>query len=199
MGRPSLAAVRREQILEAVQECIFRHGFAGTTLARIAEAAGVQPSLIAHYFGRKDAVIGAAVERTLASFRRAFDDAVRDVPPRRRLDALLDLLFSGRMTAREYSLMVDVLIAESYWSEATRSAVRGLYERFEEMLRTAVDDAFPGAPPERRAAAAYGLLCLADANNTFACIGFDPEHHPKARAMAEALLATLRPGRPGRG
>jgi AcrR family transcriptional regulator len=194
MGRPSLAPVRRGQILDAVEACILGHGLSGTTLARIAEAAEVQPSLIAHYFGSKDAVIAAAVERTLQRFRGGFEDAVRGIAPARQLDALLGVLFSGRMTAREYSLMVDVLIAESYWSEATRAGVRSLYQRFAEMLRAAVDAAYPRASAERRAQVAYGLLCLADANNTFACIGFDPAHHAQARAMADVLVATLGPG-----
>jgi AcrR family transcriptional regulator len=191
MGRPSLAGIRREQILDAVERCMLEHGLSGTTLQRIAERADVQPSLIAHYFGNKDEVVAAAVERTLGRFRDGFTEIMRDAPRGRRLDTLLDLLFSGRMATSEYALLVDALIADSYFHESTRLAVRAMYVDFERMLRTAVDDAYPSAPAKRRAAVAYGLLCLADANNTFACIGFDPAHHAQARRLADVLIASL--------
>lgn len=61
MGRPSLAVQRRQQILEAVDRCLLEHGLAGTTVARIAQAASVQPSLIAHYFGNKDGLLNEAL------------------------------------------------------------------------------------------------------------------------------------------
>src|SRR5262245_1732276 len=130
MGRPSLAAIRREQILDAVERCMLEHGLSGTTLQKIAERAEVQPSLIAHYFGNKDEVVGAAIARTLGRFRDGFADATRNVPPARRLDALLDALFSGRMATSEYALLVDALIADSYFNESTKLAVRAMYADF---------------------------------------------------------------------
>ncbi len=193
MGRPSLAAERREQILAAVERCIVRHGLGGTTIARIAAEAGVQPSLVSHYFGGKDAVLDAAVERTLENFRRGFRETVAGVPAGRRLERLLDVLFSDRLASPEFGLMVDVLVAASYWSEPTRRAVRLLYEDFERMVREVVDAARPDAPARERAALAYGLLCLADANNTLRCIGFGPARHARAKGIARRLVDSIRP------
>jgi AcrR family transcriptional regulator len=184
--------IRREQILEAVEKSITKNGLAGTTLSRIAESAGVQQSLIAHYFGNKEAVISAAVERTLGNFRAGFEETLRGVPPARQLATLMDVLFGGAMTDRRFGLMVDVLIADSYFSTTTRAAVRALYEDFQRMLRQAVDASYPRAPAADRAAVAYGLLCLADANNTFLCIGFGPPRPDLARSLADSLIATLR-------
>lgn len=191
MGRPSLAVQRREQILEAVDRCLLEHGLAGTTVARIAQAASVQPSLIAHYFGNKDAVVRAAVERTLGRFRAGFEAALASVPAARQLDALLDVLFDGSLAAPAFGRMVDVLIADAHFDATTREHVRQLYSDFEALLERAVHASHPRLSPRRRADLAYGLLCLADANNTFSCIGFDPAHHAQARRMADLLVSAL--------
>lgn len=62
MGRPSVAAERRRQILEAAIRCIAAKGFAGTTLDGIAEEAGMARGHVRHFAGnRDDVLLGAAM------------------------------------------------------------------------------------------------------------------------------------------
>ncbi|MBK1721610.1 TetR/AcrR family transcriptional regulator [Thiocystis violacea] len=57
--------VRRTQILEAAASCFARHGFHGTSVAKLAEASGMSPGHIYHFFENKEAIIAALVERKL--------------------------------------------------------------------------------------------------------------------------------------
>jgi AcrR family transcriptional regulator len=195
MGRPSLAPLRREQILDAVVHCILRHGLSGTTLNLIAVAAGVQTSLVAHYFGSKEAVVRAAVERTLVRYREQLAAVLAGVPPERQLARLLDAMFTDTLTAPEFGRIIDVLIADSYFDLVTREHLQRLFADFERMIGEAVRASYPRLSPRRRADLAYGLLCLADANTTFSCIGFDPAHHKQARRLADTLVETMTRGR----
>ena len=61
MGRPSLANVRREQILDALERCLARDGLVGTTLEAVAEEAGVRRPVIRHYFGNRDELVAAVM------------------------------------------------------------------------------------------------------------------------------------------
>ncbi|HTW98695.1 MAG TPA: TetR family transcriptional regulator [Acidimicrobiales bacterium] len=54
------AARTRERILEAARAAFSRHGYEGTTVRGVAEAAGVAPNLITRYFGGKHGLFRAA-------------------------------------------------------------------------------------------------------------------------------------------
>ncbi|HET9108335.1 MAG TPA: betaine-aldehyde dehydrogenase [Steroidobacteraceae bacterium] len=82
---------RRRQLIEVTINSLAEVGYVGSTLAQIAQRAGVSPGLVAHYFGDKDALFEATF-RTLARrirerVRERFD-AVRT--PRGRVQAVID-------------------------------------------------------------------------------------------------------------
>jgi AcrR family transcriptional regulator len=52
----------REVVLAAAREAFAEKGFDGATIRGIASAAGVDPALVHHYFGTKDALFLAAIE-----------------------------------------------------------------------------------------------------------------------------------------
>ncbi|HEY4345544.1 MAG TPA: TetR family transcriptional regulator [Parvibaculum sp.] len=58
----------RAGILEAAETSFTAKGFAGTSMRDIAEAAGIHQSLIHHYFGTKQALWQAVVERYVEAY-----------------------------------------------------------------------------------------------------------------------------------
>ena len=52
-GRPRYAAASREALFSAAPELFGQRGFEGTTTREIRASAGVDPALIARYFGSK--------------------------------------------------------------------------------------------------------------------------------------------------
>lgn len=72
-GRPrgQDSSVVREQALRAAIDLIAEHGYAATSMAQVAEAAGISPSGLAHHFPSKAALLGAVLDHR---------DAIDNVP-----------------------------------------------------------------------------------------------------------------------
>lgn len=91
--RPAEDLTARARILDAALEQFAVHGYAGATMKRIADAAGVSVGLVQHHFGTK------------AGLRQACDDVVVDVLRDRKLKATRDEsiadagVLAGLMTA----------------------------------------------------------------------------------------------------
>lgn len=69
MGRPSKRAERRAEILDAFARVLANHGYAGATIAAIAEEAGVAPGLIHHHFRGKEELLTCLLDLLVADFR----------------------------------------------------------------------------------------------------------------------------------
>jgi AcrR family transcriptional regulator len=61
-GRRPGPSTTREEILHAARDLFARHGYDRTTTRLVAEAAKVDPALVARAFGNKDGLFRAAVE-----------------------------------------------------------------------------------------------------------------------------------------
>lgn len=72
-GRPrgQDSSVVREAALRAAIDLIAEHGYAATSMAQVAEAAGISPSGLAHHFPSKAALLGAVLDHR---------DAIDNVP-----------------------------------------------------------------------------------------------------------------------
>lgn len=56
---------RRQQILEAAEDCFRRRGFQGASVAEICKGAGVSAGHLYHFYDSKEAIIAAIVQRDL--------------------------------------------------------------------------------------------------------------------------------------
>lgn len=86
-GRPSGSANQdtRERILAVAREHLAAKGFAGSSMRGIARDAGVDPSLISHYFGDKAGLLVATMElpiNPLEKIETVFDGALEDMGTR---------------------------------------------------------------------------------------------------------------------
>jgi AcrR family transcriptional regulator len=68
----------RELVLDAAERVMAEHGFEAATLARVVEEAGIPLSSVYHYYGSKDGILLAVMERGAERF---FDDL--PIPNRR--------------------------------------------------------------------------------------------------------------------
>lgn len=69
-------AEREEQLLTAAVEEFGRRGYGGASMAAVAERVGVTKPLLYQYFGSKDALYAAALERVAGSLTRALNGAL---------------------------------------------------------------------------------------------------------------------------
>lgn len=70
MGRPSVREERRAQLIDAFARVLAEHGYAGATIAAVADAAGVSPGLVHHHFADKADLLRGLLSTLLARFRR---------------------------------------------------------------------------------------------------------------------------------
>lgn len=193
MGRKSLAPERRAQILDAFEECILESGLDGASIGAVAEAAGLERTLVHHYFGSRDSLEAALVERLLGVYKAERDAAVSLLPPADRAQRLLDYLFSSEFDPPRFAVLFDELFSAANRNAGTRGLLRQVYEEFEEIAAAEIAKAYPEAPARRRRRVAFAIMCLAESCSSFVGLGFPASRRRSARESAGDLLRTLEP------
>jgi AcrR family transcriptional regulator len=104
---------KRQRLVAAACELVYRQGVAHTTLADIAQAADVPVGNVYYYFKTKDDIIGAVVqahgdrlESTLAELER------RHRSPKARLKALMGVLAEQADSTAQYGCPYGTLCSE---------------------------------------------------------------------------------------
>ena len=189
MPRPSLADVRRPQLLDAYARCLVKFGPEGSTLDRIAAEAGVTRALVRHYLGNREDVDRAFVTHIRELYVGWFLELGTGLPPSERVPVILDALFS--QDTDEPSHAVDSLLGASADDPVLQGLLREMYLELEHLLDAELASFQPGADPQERRRVAYGILCLAGMHRSLADVGFPADRGPAAKACAQQLVASL--------
>jgi len=186
MGRRSLKAERREQILEAFEQCVAQHGLAGTTLDRVAEIAGLGRPAIRHNVGNRDALIRAALDRIVDHHERMH----RALP--RGVDALLRHLFTGAFSGEPDAedAVLDELFALRHRDPELAERLDEVYRRFQETIARELRAETDATLTDCRRAA-YLIMALAYGASTFSGLGVGARRGRDALEQARAIVAAL--------
>ena len=84
---------RRKLIFRSLHTCIIKKGYAKTTLADIAEGAGMSPSHLLYYFKGKEAILEDSFQNVALQILERLD-SFRGHPPGEPIDLLTDLFLS---------------------------------------------------------------------------------------------------------
>jgi TetR/AcrR family transcriptional repressor of bet genes len=113
-------AQTRAAILAATTDVIARHSLSGTTVERVAEAAGVAPGTVILHFKRKEALLIEVLEHLAREFdetrRAAIAAAAED--PVGALHALIEATFDPKV-----SDPAKVAVWYAFWGEAASRSV----------------------------------------------------------------------------
>ena len=110
---PAARPGKRERLIAAAVELVYRQGVARTTLADIAQAADVPVGNVYYYFKTKDDIIAAVVEAHRDRLRASFADLERrHSSTRARLKALGDALAAQRDVVARYGCPYGTLSSE---------------------------------------------------------------------------------------
>jgi AcrR family transcriptional regulator len=189
-GRPSKARERIAEILHATAGVVAREGFAGATLSKVAAAVGLQRTLVLHYFGTRDALIGAFIDHAVSAYgvamlRSAADESIQD-----RIGAMFA---RGAYRSREDLVVWIELVALSARDRDVRRRLRDLWtKRWLPDLEAQLAAQFPSASAESVASTAYALACLFEAHWAFSVQGVaDKCRREQATQAAYAILDRL--------
>ncbi len=194
MGRPSMAAERTEQIMQATARCLQKNGLAGTTLERVAEESGLSRSHVRHYVGNRDDLLRRFANWLYTGYEAEFIGRIAAAESREKLPFAMDYLFStGFLPIGDDDTVIRELITAGIADERIRGTMQVHYTQAIQSVEDALAGEYPAASPGARRSVAYGLWCLAMGNSMMAELQLPVASGGLVRAAAEALLERLTP------
>jgi len=133
MGRKSKADQRRIQVIQAFYQCVVDQGLVGTSIRKIATAAGVQPSILHHYFKSREEIIEEAIEYYTEGIFEGFREqmaSMADNMDRNGLDQGLEFIFSSGMINDDHTgFFLECLVAARQ-NQRVKTTIADLFDRF---------------------------------------------------------------------
>lgn len=130
MGRRSLKDARQKEIIEVFYQIATKEGLENASLAKIAEMAGMNPSLIIHYFKSREQLVNGLIEFILDRYLGIFNVPVSATStPKTTLLKIIDNVFS-----RKWNILFDDSVSYSCYALALRDDV--LASRYKQLLDT---------------------------------------------------------------
>jgi len=121
--------LRRRQLIEATIKIVGEHGYADTTISKIASEAGLSVGIISHYFGGKDELLQATMWHLMCDLQQQMvARRSRCDQPLERINATVEVIFSAEQS--------DVYVVNawlSFWAQVPFSEalfrLQKVYER----------------------------------------------------------------------
>ena len=160
MGRPSLKQQRRDQILDAAELLLTTHGFAGLTLEKLAEHAGLARPLVRHNVGNRAEVVKALVTRFVVNSAKMTKEMITYVSRDKPLTSLIDMLFDSEYSDSNFVVLASVLTAAGSHDQEIASAMKNWTNDFVEEVYQLACTEFPEAEKQAlkdTSVAVYGL------------------------------------------
>lgn len=105
---------KQEQILQGAMQVFLQQGYAGTSMDRVAEVAGVSKSTIYNHFHDKEGLFTALIEHiTSDRFQIVFGKVPLEGEPEIVLRKIAEKLLATIISDREYISFLRLLIGES--------------------------------------------------------------------------------------
>ncbi len=192
LGRPSLMAQRRSQILDAFIRLLARQGLERTTLDDIAAEADIQRAALRHFVGNRQSLIGAAITELADRHVDRIRNGLRGTAG---VDELIAMVFSASW--REANSVDDrafhALAGDAAHDATVAEQVHRAYETFVGEVQAVLRRDFPKAPASRIREIAYVLVCLAEQNKAMQQLGFADSLGRAATRAARSLVRDLQP------
>ena len=189
----------RELVLDAAESVMAEHGFEAATLARVVEDAGIPMSSVYHYYGSKEGILLAVMERGAKRFFADLPDSGRRVG--RPKDYLDTIISTAADTLERHPSFLRLLIVFAAQPSAVAGGeiqdvvarVRSLgLERLQRELAIAFDDDADSATTIRLArfalAAFDGAFIAAQADASISLVELLAPLAPSLVAAHRALL-----------
>jgi AcrR family transcriptional regulator len=190
--RPSVAIVRREQIVQATIRCLARDGASGLRMKSVAREAKVSQGILHYYFASKRAMLIAVLEIVIADLNRRLARLLEGAPD---APARLRAVIRGCLDQADENRQFWIVFVE-FWGEMMhdKELLRvnaALYRQFRRTLAALVaqgvrSGAFRRVDPEEAGAVVLALVDGVALQRTF-----DPKAFTRAQAarFCEEALA----------
>jgi AcrR family transcriptional regulator len=185
----------RTLLLQATEQCLRKHGYAGLSTRRVADAAAMPLSQIHYHFGSKDALVLALLEQQNSRLLERQDATfAAEMPLWKRWEKACDYLDED--LASGYVRILQEMIAVGWSNPEVANAVRGFLAGWYELIECVAREALAELGPVGRLkpddiAALVGNAFIG--SEALLLLGFEGGGMPIRRALRRfgALLRTL--------
>jgi AcrR family transcriptional regulator len=151
---------KREVVLAAAQDILYRTGVRGLTMAAVAEKVGLNAASISYYFPKKDDLVTACYIQAVARYDDAVAQARQEPDEERRLRRMIELCFANHRAVRQGELspiatFADIRALEEPHQSVVREAFAGMFRRARDLF-----DPIEIKPRSRKARTALAHLLL---------------------------------------
>lgn len=159
MGRKSLATERTNQILDAFEACVIKHGLDAVTLQQTADAANVNLGMIHHYVGRRDDLLEAMVSRLIKRTMEEMALFDQHTAEKDRLNELLSDFFSDEEDQSDK--IIDALYVSGGDNQTVHSALSRINQTYVTIWAKEIQRIHPDISQSRCDEIALAVLWLA--------------------------------------
>ena len=176
MPRPSMAAQRREEILDALERCILEESLESTSLERLAEKANMKRSILRHYIGNRDDIIIALSERYHAMHMMQWFQTSESLPTQYSIETLIEILFAKR--DKQYiqkSIVADAIFAQAKRVDTVREHQKSIMSYSVQAISNEILKSFPNADEQTISLVARGIFSNYLNSESFLPLGLTDE------------------------
>lgn len=131
---------RAQEILDAALRCLARDGFAGTSMQRVADEAGVPKRAVVYYFATREGLMEHVVEYVGGQFVDRVEEAIADLEdPADIVERGFEAMWHAITTDRGLLAAWFGLLAESITNPDFRGALAYLSDRSDALFARLVD------------------------------------------------------------
>lgn len=197
---PGSQEARRQQLIAATVRIIARHGFSNTTLAKVAQEAGLSPGIVNFYFTSKDQLLIAVLKSLSDEFMGRLEQALAEsgVDPAENLRALIAAVLDPTLSQPD-----KCAVWYAFWGEAGARAEymricgardEAYHRALLALCRQLAESAPQGYRPDAEAVT-WALSGLLDQLWQDIMARPDEFDRREAHRLAEAFLASVFPWR----
>jgi TetR/AcrR family acrAB operon transcriptional repressor len=192
----------RRGLTDVAIDCFARYGFQGTSIDRIARAAGLTKGAIYYHFRDKQDLLAAAVDDRIAEFQDRVERACEGLPADRALRRIADVCIEHARSHDHPRFAITLMIETIETNTKVSARLSEMMRRFRAFLRNLVQRGqeqglFDAAVDPEAVAGAY-TSCILGAEVQYYQ---DPRRfrfEDSVHAYIDQLIAGLAPGAPER-
>lgn len=135
MGRKSLQAEKRLEILSHFNEAIVEEGLEGATTGNVARRMGIKTSLLMHYFPSKESMVEAMIAKLVSSYEEKFLASIElQVDPKERLVYILHQLLGPTWEETDQTKLFYTCYSLIFRHEGIKQEFQTLFQIFRQFL-----------------------------------------------------------------
>ncbi|MEM6582755.1 MAG: TetR family transcriptional regulator C-terminal domain-containing protein [Pseudomonadota bacterium] len=160
MGRKSLQASRREEILERCESLACEEGLTAITTTRVARDIGIDRTTLHHYFRTQSDLYDGLIERIVDAYLR--DAAEFELRDAGAIHDVIDYMMQDEFALPKYDRLVDEFAAAAHADERLAKHLERLYASLEANIVDLFAQALPELPRQAVRETAQNIYALAE-------------------------------------